>query len=82
MKRIFIILILINSLTFGQSIDLKKGLVLHYPVLSNSLNDFSNQKNDAILNGEPIFAKDRFGNDNGAVKLTGSKVDFSAKNVE
>lgn len=82
MKRIFIFLIFINSLTFGQSIDLKKGLVLHYPVLSNSLNDFSNQKNDAILNGEPIFAKDRFGNDNGAVKLTGSKVDFSAKNVE
>ena len=82
MKRLFTFLILINSFSFGQSIDLKNGLVVHYPVMSNSLNDFSTRKNDAVASGELNFSKDRFGNDNGAIKLTGSKADFSSKNVE
>lgn len=82
MKRLFTFLIFISSLSFGQSFDLKNGLVVHYPVLSNSLNDFSTYKNDAVASGELNFAKDRFGNENGAVKLSGSKADFLVKNSE
>jgi hypothetical protein len=80
MKRLFILLIFFVRLSFGQAVNLNEGLVAYYPIVNKSLNDFSNNRNDAQANGELFFDKDRFGNINGAVRFTGSQSDFFSKN--
>lgn len=80
MKRLFTFLLLLNFSSLAQNVDLKKGLVVDYPIIHGKTFDISINSNHGLIEGNPTFVSDRFGNPNGAIKFNGLNDAFSAKN--
>lgn len=76
-----ILFFLISFTIYGQTVDLKRGLVAHYPI-NNNLLDVSGNINDGIVDTEAVYAEDRFGNPKGALYLDGVHSEIWAKNSE
>lgn len=64
----------------GQSIGVENGLISYFPILEGTITDLSGNGNDGIIEGNPKFIKDRFGNSDGAIFFDGKNDDFFAKN--
>ena len=64
----------------GQSIGVENGLISYFPILEGTVIDLSGNGNDGIIEGNPKFIKDRFGNSDGAIFFDGKNDDFFAKN--
>ncbi|MCP9768490.1 hypothetical protein EGI22_11250 [Lacihabitans sp. LS3-19] len=75
------IFFLISFALYGQTVDLKRGLVVHYPI-SGNLIDVSGNVNDGIVDTEAVYAEDRFGNPKGALYLDGVQSEIWSKNSE
>jgi len=80
-KSISIIILLIASFyTFGQSVNLDKGLILYFP-LNGNFEDFSKNRNDGIPFGKFDEHPDRLGNSSSSFLFKGSSY-FKVKDFE
>ena len=68
MRKIFLPLLLITNITFGQ-VNLNLGLRAYYPFSGNA-NDISGNNNNPVFNNATLTA-DRFGNPNSAYHFNG-----------
>lgn len=69
MRKVLIFLLLVPIISFGQNINLKKGLVAHYP-FNGSAKDISGSNYHGVVKGAKL-TNDRNGNNNSAYSFDG-----------